>query len=160
MAESLRRQKLSVSALGSKLPEYMVPSHFVFLDRLPLTANGKIDRNALPAAVSPSGHSESARSNGEGPRNEIEHIIAKVWADALGVAHVDRNVNIFDLGVTSLMMPEVQIELQRNLDREISLVDLFEFHTVSALAAHLAGDSAPRRSSNRAQRRLAARNQE
>ena len=76
------------------------------------------------------------------------------------MAHVERDANLFDLGVTSLMVPEVQLELQRQLDREIPLVDLFEFHTVSALAAHLAGDSAPRRSSNRAQRRLAARNQE
>ncbi len=152
-AEALRR------ALESKLPECMVPSHFAFLDRLPLTANGKVDRTALPAAFGPSGRSASADSS-EGPRNEIERIIVEVWAEALGVAQVERDANLFDLGVTSLMVPEVQLELQRRLDRVISLVDLFEFHTVGALAAHLVGDSAPRRSPDRARRRLAARNQE
>ncbi len=157
--ESLKAEALR-AALATKLPEYMVPSHFVVLDRLPLTANGKIDRTALPAGFGPSSRAESSESHDEGPRNEIERIIVKVWAEALGVTHVERDANLFDLGVTSLMVPEVQLELQRQLDRKIPLVDLFEFHTVSALAAHLAGDSAPRRSSNRAQRRLVARNQE
>ena len=133
-ADVLRR------ALESKLPEYMVPSHFVFPDRLPLTPNGKIDRNELPAVVTQSWGQGSGRSIDQGPRNEIESIIVKVWAEVLGVEHVGLDENIFDLGATSLMMPEVQLELQRSLDRQISLVDLFEFHTVSTLAAHLAGD--------------------
>ncbi len=145
------------SALESKLPEYMVPSHFVFLDRLPLTSNGKIDRNALPAAFGSGQIADSASSTDLSPHNEIERVIVKVWAEALGVANIDRNENIFDLGATSLMVPEVQAELQRRLDREIPLVDLFEFHTVSALAAHLAGSVATPSVSNRAQRRLAAR---
>jgi len=147
-------------ALESKLPEYMVPSHFVFLERLPLTPNGKIDRNELPAVVTQSWSEGSGRSLDQGPRTEIESIIVKVWAEVLGVEHVGLDENIFDLGATSLMMPEVQLELQRSLDRQISLVDLFEFHTVSTLAAHLAGDSIAPRSTNRAQRRRAARDQE
>ena len=81
----------------------------------------------------------------------------EVWAEALGVANIDRDENIFDLGATSLMMPEVQSELRRRLDREISLVDLFEFHTVRSLAAHLADSVGAPSVSNRAQRRLAAR---
>jgi len=147
-------------ALESKLPEYMVPSHFVFLERLPLTPNGKIDRNELPAVVTQSWSGGSVRSIDQGPRTEIESIIVKVWAEVLGVEHVGLDENIFDLGATSLMMPEVQLELQRSLDRQISLVDLFEFHTVSTLAAHFAGDSIAPRSTNRAERRRAARNQE
>ena len=141
------------AALECKLPGYMVPSRFVVLDHLPLTANGKIDRNALPAPSSSSDPSD------EQLRNETERIIANIWAEALGLNHVGLHDNFFDLGATSLMIPEVQIELQRSLSREISLVDLFEFHTVSGLAGHLAGDpvAAPR-SSNRVQRRLAARN--
>ena len=153
-ADVLRR------ALESKLPEYMVPSHFVFPERLPLTPNGKIDRNELPAVVTQSWGQGSGRSIDQGPRNEIESIIVKVWAEVLGVEHVGLDENIFDLGATSLMMPEVQLELQRSLDRQISLVDLFEFHTVSTLAAHLAGDPIALRSTNRAERRRAARNQE
>jgi amino acid adenylation domain-containing protein len=147
------------AALESKLPEFMIPSHFVSLERLPLTSNGKIDRNALLMATLPGSGADPAGSAEERPRNEIEHVIAAAWAEALGVVHIDRSANIFDLGATSLMVPEVQIELQRRLDREIPLVDLFEFHTVSTLAAHLAGDVVAPRASNRAQRRLAARNQ-
>jgi amino acid adenylation domain-containing protein len=147
------------AALESKLPEYMVPSHFVLLDRLPLTPNGKIDRNALPAVFGEKTSMDTSPVFGEGLRQQIERIIIKVWAEALGVEQVGRDENIFDLGATSLTMPEVQIELQRNLGREIPLVDLFEFHTVSALAAHLAGDTAKPREANRAQRRLAARHQ-
>jgi amino acid adenylation domain-containing protein len=148
------------AALESKLPDFMMPSHFVLLDRLPLTANGKIDRNALPAEVGSGRIGEPARPAEQGPCNELERMISLVWADALGVANIDRTENIFDLGATSLMMPDVQLELQRRLGREISLLDLFEFHTVSALAAHLAGNIGAPRSSNRAQRRLAARNQQ
>jgi amino acid adenylation domain-containing protein len=146
------------AVLESKLPEFMVPQHFVLLDRLPLTANGKVDRNALPAASSSSSNGGSVDSADVGPRNLIERVIVEAWSLALGVAQLDRNANIFDLGATSLMVPEVQMELQRKLDREIPLVDLFEFHTVSTLAAHLAGNLVAPRTSNRAQRRLAARN--
>jgi amino acid adenylation domain-containing protein len=147
-------------ALESKIPEFMVPSHFVFLDCLPLTPNGKIDRNALPAVATQRWNEVAARSIDEGPRNEIESIIVKVWAEVLGVEQVGLDENIFDLGATSLMVPEVQLELQRNLGRQISLVDLFEFHTVSSLAFHLSGDSTAPRSTNRAALRRAARNQE
>jgi acyl carrier protein len=135
----------------------MVPSHYVVLDSLPLTPNGKIDRNSLPAAVNQNRSARSAQSPGEDPRSEVERTIAKVWAEALGADDVGVDQNIFDLGATSLMIPEVLLELQRKLDCEISLVDLFEFHTVNTLAAHLAGTSAPTRRTNRAQRRLAAR---
>jgi acyl carrier protein len=146
------------AALKSKLPEYAVPSHFVFLDRLPLTPNGKIDRKALPA-VPRDGGSGTAQAVSSGiPRDNIERLIAQVWAEALGVEHVNLDENIFDMGATSLMVPDVQIELQRRLDREIPLVDLFEFHTVSTLAVHLRGGSVARWDSNRAQRRRAARN--
>jgi amino acid adenylation domain-containing protein len=145
------------AALESKLPEYMVPSHFVILDRLPLTPNGKIDRNSLPTPVSRSQSGAHSGAFVADSRNENERIIAKVWAEALDVEQVGLDENIFDLGATSLMMPEVQIELQRNLDCEITLVDLFEFHTVRSLAAHLAGTSVVQVDSTRAERRRAAR---
>jgi amino acid adenylation domain-containing protein len=154
-------------ALASKLPEYMVPAHVVFLDRLPLTANGKIDRRALPAPATPPTVAPrevpAERSCGpisSGPRAETERILVAVWAHALGVERVGIDQNIFDLGATSLMMAEVHVELERRLAREISLVDLFEFHTVSALAAHLVGESAPAQISNRGERRRAARARE
>jgi acyl carrier protein len=146
--------------LAATLPDYMIPAHYVFLDRLPVTPNGKIDRNALLTDVFQAGDGAIRHTEGEGPRDQFEHIIVKVWAEVLGVQRVGIDENVFDLGATSLMMPEVQLELQRSLDREISLVDLFEFHTVRVLAAHLAGASAAPQTSNRGQRRRAARSQD
>jgi amino acid adenylation domain-containing protein len=142
------------AVLERELPEYMVPSQIIFLDRLPLTANGKIDRNALPTISLQSCEKPSS----EEAQSEIEQIIQQTWVDALSVDHVGLHQNFFDLGATSLMVPEVQIELQRKLGREIPLIDLFQFHTVSALAGRLSGESATPRTSERAQRRLAARN--
>ena len=148
--------------LESKLPDYMVPSAFVFLLELPLTGNGKIDRKALlklpppnitfSAAASPLG-SKSARQTS----NEIERIVAAAWQDALGIPSVGINDNFFDLGAHSLTVAEVQAKLQEALGREISLVDLFEFSTVSALARHLAGTESHGQVSDRAQRRMLAR---
>ena len=136
------------TAPKSKLPAHAVPSHFVFLERLPLTPNGKIDRNALPDVVRESGNGTAPSANSELPRDDIERQIVKAWSEVLGVEHVGLDENIFDLGATSLMVPEVQIELQRRLHREIPLIDLFEFHTVSTLAAHLRGDFVAPRDSN------------
>ena len=140
--------------LASRLPEYMVPSQIVLMDRLPLTANGKIDRNGLPVV---SIQSDAAVAGNEA-RNEMERTVAETWAEILGVEFVGLHQNFFDLGATSLMVPEVQIELQRKLGREIPLTDLFEFHTVSSLAGHLSGELLASRTSDRVQRRLAARN--
>jgi len=144
------------AALAATLPEYMVPSNFVFLDSLPLTANGKIDRNALP---NPSTLENESGTVLEPARNDLERVIAGVWKDALGVDRVGLNENFFDLGAHSLMVAEVHIQLQQLLGRELSLVDLFQFPTVTALANHLNGEEAAPRVSSRAERRLAARQQ-
>jgi amino acid adenylation domain-containing protein len=154
------RTKLEVAdlraALTASLPEYMVPSNFVLLDSLPLTANGKIDRNALPTPSEPQNESGTAP---ELPRNEMERVIAQAWKDALGVDRVGLNENFFDLGAHSLIVAEVHIQLQQQLGRELSLVDLFQFPTVAALANHLNGEESAPRVSSRAERRLAARQQ-
>jgi len=142
------------AAIEAKLPEYMVPSSFVFLEHLPLTANGKIDRNALPA---PNQQTDSIEPSQEQPRNEIERMIAQVWKETLGVERISLNDNFFDLGAHSLMVAEVHVQMQQILDRQISLVDLFQFPTVSSLANHLGGQTAAPRQSDRAQRRLSAR---
>ncbi|MGO9939563.1 MAG: non-ribosomal peptide synthetase [Terracidiphilus sp.] len=143
--------------LESKLPDYMVPSAFVFLPAFPLTDNGKIDRKALLAlpppgfatgAVTPNPESEAA--------SDIERIIAHAWQDALGVATVGLNDNFFDLGAHSLTVAEVHARLQDVLGREIALIDLFHFSTVKELAAQLAGTQQQSQVSDRAQRRRLA----
>jgi acyl carrier protein len=132
----------------------MIPSNFVFLDVLPLTENGKIDRKALlkqPAPI-PAG-----AATGSQAESEIERILVGVWKEALGVASVGIHDNFFDLGAHSLTVAEVQAKLQETLGREIPLVDLFQFSTVSALASHLAGTRPRGPASDRAQRRRLAR---
>jgi amino acid adenylation domain-containing protein len=152
--------------LESKLPDYMVPSSFVFLPELPLTANGKTDRKALlnlpPSSLSVGAAdalagSQSQNESTRQPSNEIERIVATAWQEALGVPAVGLNDNFFDLGAHSLTVAEVQAKLQEILRREISLVDLFQFSTVSALAGHLAGTQSSSLASDRAQRRRMAR---
>jgi amino acid adenylation domain-containing protein len=150
------------SVLESRLPDYMVPSAFVFLPELPLTYNGKIDRKALLKLPPPSiavsasvGRLQNESSNQAG--NEIERIVAATWQDALGIPSVGMNDNFFDLGAHSLTVAEVHAKLQEALGREISLLDLFQFSTVSALARHLAGTHSHGQVSGRAQRRRSAR---
>ena len=132
----------------------MVPSHFVLLDSFPLTANGKIDRNALP---NPSTIDNESGTSPKPPRSEMERVIVQAWKDALGVDDVGLNENFFDLGAHSLMVAEVHMQLKQELGRELSLVDLFQFPTVAALANHLSGEQTAPRLSSRAERRLDAR---
>jgi acyl-coenzyme A synthetase/AMP-(fatty) acid ligase/acyl carrier protein len=144
------------ATLASKLPDYMVPAHFVFLPALPLTHNGKIDRKALLNLPSPSLAATDSNGHGE-PANEMEGIVARVWQEALGVGNVGMNDHFFDLGAHSLTVAEVQVRLQEVLGREVVLVDLFQFTTVRTLAAHLAGTHVRGQLSDRAQRRKMAR---
>jgi acyl carrier protein len=143
--------------LGSKLPEYMVPSNFVFLPALPLTDNGKIDRKALLKLPPPSPAAGAAAESASESANEFEQIIARAWQEALGLPAVGLNDNFFDLGAHSLTVAEVHARLQAILAREIPLIDLFQFTTVSSLAAHLAATHSHGAASNRAQRRILAR---
>lgn len=89
----------------------------------------------------------------------METLIAKVWAEALGLEDVGLNERFFDIGGHSLLVAEVQLQVQSRLGREISLVVFFEYPTVASLASHLSGEvlapSTP--ASDRAVRRLAAR---
>ncbi|MHB8383561.1 MAG: non-ribosomal peptide synthetase, partial [Candidatus Binataceae bacterium] len=122
--------------VGQKLPEYMIPSVITFLDAMPLTPNGKTDRNALPNPVVDAVGGNDARSRAS---TELERIIAGVWQDALGLDSVGLRVNLFDLGATSLIVAEVATSLRQILKRELPLTDLFSYPTIAALAAHLSG---------------------
>ena len=141
-------------ALASKLPEYMIPAAFAFLDELPLTDNGKVDRKALLKIPLPSPTMNAVVSR---PASEIELIVAAAWQDALGVTSVGFDENFFDLGAHSLTVAEVQARLQEVLGREIPILDLFQYSTVSTLAMHLPGTKKPAQASDRALRRRMAR---
>lgn len=147
-------------ALSALLPSYMVPAHFALVQSFPLTANGKVDRKALSAAFTP--ETEVAEA---APEGSLEALIAQTWRDALSVESVGTHDNFFDLGAHSLMVAEVHLRLQQQLGREFSLVDLFQYPTVHALAGHLGGEEtvavaeAAATESSRAERRLSARQQ-
>jgi len=130
--ESLR------SFLQERLPDYMAPSAFVKLEALPLTPNGKVDRRALPKleGVRP----ELAAAYFE-PRTKLEQTIASVWRRVLGLDKVGVQDNFFDLGGHSLLLIQVNSELERLLSRQLSPVDLFEYPTVSSLAKFLSHQS-------------------
>lgn len=142
--------------LRERLPEYMVPSVMIQLDTLPLTANGKVDRKALPA---PEDQHLSRKTAYIEPRNNIEQTIADIWQNSLHVTQVGINDNFFDLGGHSLLMAQVQSQLQDTLSCEIPLVKMLEYPTISALARYLNEEehAAPRlqQSVDRAQRQRA-----
>jgi amino acid adenylation domain-containing protein len=142
--------------LSGKMPSYMVPANFVFLDRFPLTSNGKIDRKALPPVELDAPLADPVSR----PGNEMETTLAAIWAEALGLERIGVEQNYFDLGASSLMVAEVHSRLQQHVQQEISLVDLFQFPTVRALSTHLSGVISVPTVSDRAKRRLAARGHE
>jgi amino acid adenylation domain-containing protein len=152
------------AAAGAKLSDFMVPSAFVFLNELPLTGNGKIDRMALLKLPAPN-LAFAAASHGAEPSSETERVVARAWQLALGIPSVGLNDNFFDLGAHSLTVAEAHAKLEEVLGREIALLDLFQFTTVSALAAHLDAESggaqaAASQLSERAARRRLARQRE
>ncbi|HZI20304.1 MAG TPA: amino acid adenylation domain-containing protein [Pyrinomonadaceae bacterium] len=114
------------------LPDYMVPSHFIALDRLPLTPNGKLARQALPQ---PEG--AAARESGReyvAPRTETERALAEIWAEVLGVERVGVEDNFFELGGHSLLATQVITRLRNVLQVALPLRTLFVANTVAALA--------------------------
>nr|WP_070960548.1 MupA/Atu3671 family FMN-dependent luciferase-like monooxygenase [Hyphomonas sp. Mor2] len=120
--------------LREHLPDYMIPSAFVAMDAFPLTPNGKIDRNALPA---PTAIAEPEQTAYVPPSNALETTIAGIWMELLGLAQVGRSDNIFDIGANSIMTAQANQRLSKALGRRVSLVSMFRYPTVEALAAYL-----------------------
>ena len=121
------------SALGARLPAYMVPSAFVFLDRLPMTPSGKVDRRALSELA-------VARERVQGPtagRTPVEEIVAGIWSEVLGVGSVEAERSFFDLGGHSLLATQVMSRVRRSFGVELALRELFEAPTVSGLAGRV-----------------------
>jgi amino acid adenylation domain-containing protein len=116
--------------LRSKLPEYMVPQHFVELESIPLTPNGKVDRKALPKP-----EADGALEQGYvAPRTETEQKIAGVWQEVLNREKVGVHDDFFDLGGHSLLATQVLTRLNQSLNIKLPLRKLFEARTVESMA--------------------------
>jgi amino acid adenylation domain-containing protein len=150
------------SYLRERLPEHMTPSVLVIMKELPLTPNGKVDRMALPE---PEARRPELEASYVAPETEAERAIAAVWQEVLGLPNVGLNDNFFDLGGHSLQMIQVHAKLREVFGREISMVEMFQYPTISEAARYLSagsGDGEPsfQESHDRAEFRLASRNRQ
>ncbi|WP_313053322.1 non-ribosomal peptide synthetase [Pseudomonas lopnurensis] len=126
-AQSRLREALKLS-LKSSLPEFMVPSHLLFLERLPVTPNGKLDRKALPLP-----DASQLQQAYVAPRSELERQLAAIWADVLKLERVGLTDNFFELGGDSIISLQV-VSRARQLGLQITPKELFRHQTVQSLA--------------------------
>ena len=115
--------------LQRSLPDYMIPQLFVMLESLPLTANGKLDRKALPTPEGRQGTTEYVAA-----RTPMEVVLVQVWAEVLGLDRVGVHDNFFELGGQSLLATRVPARLREMLAVELPLRALFEAPTIAELA--------------------------
>jgi amino acid adenylation domain-containing protein len=131
LAEPLRR------LCKTKLPPYMTPSAFVHLDAFPLTANGKLDRKALPA---PDGSRSAVTTAYVAPQTPVEQTLASIWCEVLGVERTGLDDDFFDLGGHSLLAVRMLARTQESFGASLQLSRVFEHSTLRELAAAVAAD--------------------
>lgn len=122
--------------LATELPDYMLPSAYVLLDRMPLNANGKLDRRALPEP-----DFAAAAAEYREPRTDVEEVLATIWAEVLGLSRVGVEDNFFELGGDSILSIQV-VARARQAGVRLSSSDIFSHQTIASLATK-AGTVAP-----------------
>ncbi|HLP62279.1 MAG TPA: non-ribosomal peptide synthetase, partial [Candidatus Deferrimicrobium sp.] len=117
--------------LSNHLPAYMIPTYFILLDLIPLTSNGKLDREALPEPGVMPGVVYSA------PRNEIEKKIVAIWSDVLVIekGNISIDADFFDLGGHSLKVTSIIARIQKEFNLKLELVQVFRAPTIKAIAS-------------------------
>jgi amino acid adenylation domain-containing protein len=118
--------------LSGRLPDYMIPSHFIPLDKIPLTPNGKVDRKALPEPEFKAGENHIA------PRNEIEKKLVSIWSGVLGIeGSIGIDDNFFELGGHSLKATLMAARIHKALNKKVPLAEIFRIPTVRELAEYI-----------------------
>jgi amino acid adenylation domain-containing protein len=123
------------------LPSYMIPASLVFLETIPLTANGKIDYRALPRFTA-----VNIETFYTPPRDQIELELAHIWQELLGVERVGVTDNFFELGGHSLIAVQLLTRINEKFDRKLPLASLFEHGTIEGLAGLIRGEGSPAQS--------------
>ncbi len=113
--------------LSESLPPYMIPSHFVQIDAVPLTSNGKVDKRRLP-------NPEEQKREFIGPRNHVEDVLMQIWKEVLGDQPISVTDNFFDLGGNSLKIVKMVWLIENKLGQKVTVVDAFKYHNISMLA--------------------------
>ena len=131
-AEADRKRRL-MEFLQAYLPEYMIPKHYVFLERMPLTTNGKVDRQVLNSYQI----TDAAASEYAAPQNELQAAIARLWAEVLGIERVGIHDGFFDLGGDSLKVIMLKNRLKQELARDIPLMMIYKYLTIETFARYL-----------------------
>ncbi|WP_324769561.1 non-ribosomal peptide synthetase/type I polyketide synthase [Pokkaliibacter plantistimulans] len=139
-----------VAELSRRLPAAAVPAQYLLLERLPVMASGKIDRQRLKALLAErQQHSAQlslqpapvAPSAASGRRHSLEQAIGQIWAELLSQPRVDPTANLFEIGAHSLLVPRAQARISAVAGREVRAVELFHHSSVRALAAFLSGEA-------------------
>ncbi|MFC6632695.1 non-ribosomal peptide synthetase [Microbulbifer taiwanensis] len=123
--------------LGRTLPDYMVPGVMLVLDNLPLNANGKVDRRALPEPEL------APVASYEAPRGEAEETLAAIWTEVLDVQRVGRQDNFFELGGHSLLAVQLAARVQASLRMKLTIRDIFTHPSLADMAALVADSAQP-----------------
>ncbi len=116
--------------LRAKLPAYMIPSVFVSLEMMPLSANGKIDRRALPVPAYENQHEDDESA----PFTQLEHMLAEIWRSLLGRPRIGRDANFFECGGHSLLATQLISRVRDQLQVELPLRSLFQAPTIASFA--------------------------
>ncbi|HEY0067855.1 MAG TPA: amino acid adenylation domain-containing protein, partial [Flavisolibacter sp.] len=132
------KQELNASELrtwlGRSLPNYMIPAHYVQLDALPLTANGKVDYKALP---DPAGFGMGTSADYVAPRNETEEKLVALWQEVLGREKIGVKDNFFELGGHSLKLTKLANRIKKEFDVNLGMRTLFSNPTIEAIAGEI-----------------------
>jgi amino acid adenylation domain-containing protein len=122
--------------LRQRLPEYMVPSAFVFLSAMPLTASGKVNRKVLPAVKATTRSIEQTKL----PLGKTEQIIAEIWKQVLKIEAIGVEDRFFDFGGHSLLIPEVRLAMEKAFGMTLPIVEFFRYPTIRSLAERLVAE--------------------
>jgi len=126
-AEELREH------VAAKLPEYMVPAGYVRLEKIPLSAAGKLDRQALPQP----GSNAYAMREYEAPQGEVAETLAEIWSELLRLERIGRQDDFFQLGGHSLMAARLVLKIHQHFEVDIDLREMFEFTRLCLLASEI-----------------------